>query len=109
MIIKPRVRGFMCITTHPTGCDAPGGRCKVAQAFSHTTWRRLGFSLARPTPYQVQLLVRKTSSRAVTLTLRAIADFDCDGRYRELTQRATLDLATGALRFGELAVRSPQE
>lgn len=21
MIIKPRVRGFMCITTHPTGCD----------------------------------------------------------------------------------------
>ncbi len=22
MIIKPRVRGFMCITTHPTGCDA---------------------------------------------------------------------------------------
>ncbi|MES2605552.1 MAG: bifunctional NADH-specific enoyl-ACP reductase/trans-2-enoyl-CoA reductase, partial [Pseudomonadota bacterium] len=20
MIIKPRVRGFMCITTHPTGC-----------------------------------------------------------------------------------------
>ena len=22
MIIKPRVRGFMCITTHPVGCDA---------------------------------------------------------------------------------------
>ena len=22
MIIKPRVRGFMCITTHPTGCEA---------------------------------------------------------------------------------------
>jgi len=22
MIIKPRVRGFMCVTTHPTGCDA---------------------------------------------------------------------------------------
>ena len=22
MIIKPRVRGFMCITSHPTGCDA---------------------------------------------------------------------------------------
>lgn len=22
MIIKPRVRGFMCITTHPIGCDA---------------------------------------------------------------------------------------
>lgn len=22
MIIKPRVRSFMCITTHPTGCDA---------------------------------------------------------------------------------------
>lgn len=22
MIIKPRVRGFMCITTHPSGCDA---------------------------------------------------------------------------------------
>jgi enoyl-[acyl-carrier protein] reductase/trans-2-enoyl-CoA reductase (NAD+) len=22
MVIKPRVRGFMCITTHPTGCDA---------------------------------------------------------------------------------------
>lgn len=22
MIIKPRVRGFMCITTHPAGCDA---------------------------------------------------------------------------------------
>ena len=22
MIIKPRVRGFLCITTHPTGCDA---------------------------------------------------------------------------------------
>jgi len=22
MIIKPKVRGFMCITTHPTGCDA---------------------------------------------------------------------------------------
>ena len=21
MIIKPRVRGFMCVTTHPTGCD----------------------------------------------------------------------------------------
>ena len=21
MIIKPRVRGFMCITTHPVGCD----------------------------------------------------------------------------------------
>jgi len=21
MIIKPRVRGFMCITTHPTGCE----------------------------------------------------------------------------------------
>ena len=22
MVIKPRVRGFMCITTHPTGCEA---------------------------------------------------------------------------------------
>ena len=22
MIIKPRVRGFLCITTHPDGCDA---------------------------------------------------------------------------------------
>ena len=22
MIIKPRIRGFMCITTHPTGCEA---------------------------------------------------------------------------------------
>ncbi len=22
MIIKPKVRGFMCVTTHPTGCDA---------------------------------------------------------------------------------------
>ncbi len=22
MIIKPRVRGFLCVTTHPTGCDA---------------------------------------------------------------------------------------
>ena len=22
MIIKPRVRGFICVTTHPTGCDA---------------------------------------------------------------------------------------
>lgn len=22
MVIKPRVRGFLCITTHPTGCDA---------------------------------------------------------------------------------------
>ncbi|TNE90406.1 MAG: hypothetical protein EP324_05880, partial [Gammaproteobacteria bacterium] len=22
MIIKPRVRGFMCITTHPVGCEA---------------------------------------------------------------------------------------
>ena len=22
MVIKPRVRGFMCITTHPTGCAA---------------------------------------------------------------------------------------
>ena len=22
MIIKPRVRGFMCVTTHPAGCDA---------------------------------------------------------------------------------------
>ncbi|HUH37680.1 MAG TPA: bifunctional NADH-specific enoyl-ACP reductase/trans-2-enoyl-CoA reductase, partial [Spongiibacteraceae bacterium] len=22
MIIKPRVRGFMCVTTHPTGCAA---------------------------------------------------------------------------------------
>ena len=22
MIIKPRVRGFLCITTHPAGCDA---------------------------------------------------------------------------------------
>ena len=22
MIIKPRVRGFMCVTTHPTGCEA---------------------------------------------------------------------------------------
>lgn len=22
MIIKPRVRGFMCVTSHPTGCDA---------------------------------------------------------------------------------------
>ncbi|MBT4163235.1 MAG: bifunctional NADH-specific enoyl-ACP reductase/trans-2-enoyl-CoA reductase, partial [Porticoccaceae bacterium] len=21
MIIKPRVRGFMCITSHPTGCE----------------------------------------------------------------------------------------
>mgnify|MGYP000623215610 FL=1 len=22
MIIKPKVRGFMCITAHPFGCDA---------------------------------------------------------------------------------------
>ena len=22
MIIKPRVRGFLCVTTHPTGCEA---------------------------------------------------------------------------------------
>ena len=22
MIIKPKVRGFMCITAHPSGCDA---------------------------------------------------------------------------------------
>jgi enoyl-[acyl-carrier protein] reductase/trans-2-enoyl-CoA reductase (NAD+) len=22
MIIKPRVRGFMCITSHPVGCEA---------------------------------------------------------------------------------------
>ena len=22
MIIKPRVRGFLCVTTHPTGCAA---------------------------------------------------------------------------------------
>ena len=22
MIIKPKVRGFMCVTTHPVGCDA---------------------------------------------------------------------------------------
>ena len=22
MIIKPRVRGFLCIITHPTGCEA---------------------------------------------------------------------------------------
>lgn len=22
MIIKPRVRGFVCVTTHPTGCEA---------------------------------------------------------------------------------------
>ena len=22
MIIKPKVRGFMCVTTHPSGCDA---------------------------------------------------------------------------------------
>ena len=22
MIIKPRVRGFLCITTHPVGCEA---------------------------------------------------------------------------------------
>ena len=22
MIIKPRVRGFICVTTHPTGCEA---------------------------------------------------------------------------------------
>ena len=22
MIIKPRTRGFICITTHPTGCEA---------------------------------------------------------------------------------------
>ena len=22
MIIKPKVRGFMCVTTHPTGCEA---------------------------------------------------------------------------------------
>ncbi len=22
MVIKPRVRGFMCVTTHPTGCEA---------------------------------------------------------------------------------------
>ena len=22
MIIKPRVRGFMCVTTHPVGCEA---------------------------------------------------------------------------------------
>ena len=22
MVIKPRVRGFICVTTHPTGCDA---------------------------------------------------------------------------------------
>ena len=22
MIIKPKVRGFMCITSHPLGCDA---------------------------------------------------------------------------------------
>ncbi len=22
MIIKPRVRGFICVTAHPTGCEA---------------------------------------------------------------------------------------
>ncbi|KAB0779477.1 hypothetical protein IGA63_29825, partial [Pseudomonas aeruginosa] len=22
MIIKPRVRGFICVTTHPAGCEA---------------------------------------------------------------------------------------
>ena len=22
MIIKPRVRGFICVSTHPTGCEA---------------------------------------------------------------------------------------
>ena len=22
MIIKPRVRGFICVTTHPVGCEA---------------------------------------------------------------------------------------
>ena len=22
MVIKPRVRGFMCITSHPIGCEA---------------------------------------------------------------------------------------
>ena len=22
MVIKPRVRGFICVTTHPTGCEA---------------------------------------------------------------------------------------
>lgn len=22
MIIKPRVRGFICVTTHPDGCEA---------------------------------------------------------------------------------------
>lgn len=22
MIIKPRVRGFICVTSHPTGCEA---------------------------------------------------------------------------------------
>ncbi|MFG6245581.1 hypothetical protein [Vibrio diabolicus] len=23
MIIKPRIRGFICTTTHPVGCEAP--------------------------------------------------------------------------------------
>ena len=26
MIIKPRVRGFMCVTTHPVGCEANVGQ-----------------------------------------------------------------------------------
>lgn len=88
----------------PTRSCCKGGvrRCESRPTdWIHPTWRRLGFGLAGPHLYRYQVTL-ETGSLRQRIVLRALGDFDCNGRSSLLQRVGTIDSATGALEIGPL-------
>jgi len=77
-------------------CLRPDGICAPdLAAWAHPTWTALGFAVAERSRFHYELESSGTGA-AATFTVRATADYDCDGVYRSHWITGTVD-ATGAV------------
>lgn len=84
-------------------CCAGGiRRCQSRRAdWRHATWRRLGFGLSGAHRYRYQLLWEPGTMRH-RVVLRALGDYNCNGRSSLLQRVGTIDVVTGKLTVGPL-------
>lgn len=72
-------------------CKQKGGRCQPDDSvWSHHAWRMVGFEISEPHLFQYQFISAGKGSNA-KVTVRAVADKNCDGKYLVLERRLTVD------------------
>lgn len=92
-------------------CDHPGDRYPAsAEAWSHPTWKALGFQIADPHRYQY-CVESEGSGADARFTLVAHGDLDCDGVMSTFQRRLAPDpaAAPGACELGEPTVYVEEE